>query len=51
MDFEQPRALYNIVFKEEERETQAKNFASHMKNIKKTEIRDRQRTCSTNYSE
>jgi catalase len=42
LDFEQPRALYQKVMDDTQKEHLVQNLAGHMKNIKKKEILDRQ---------
>lgn len=43
VDFEQPRALWAKAMDDTQREHLIYNLYCHMKNIKKAEIRDRQR--------
>ena len=42
VDFEQPRALWQKVFSEKDREHLVNNVAGHLKNVKGKVIRERQ---------
>ena len=44
VDFEQPRALYQKVFSDTDREHLVHNIAMHLKNAKSAEVKARQRT-------
>ena len=48
VDFEQPRALYQKVFSDTDREHLVHNVAVHIKNAKSAEVKARQRTSSLN---
>jgi catalase len=45
LDFEQPRALWQKVWSEEERASYVQNVAAHISNVKKKDILERQRMC------